>query len=379
MTTSIRSLARYRGQQCLNCGVPLDDEDKFCHQCGQLNSIKKLALKDFLAEFFSNIFSYDSRGWRTIKHILFKPGYVSKEFIKGKRMSYANPFRFFLSVCIVFFIMIQASLLYKKYTDPLTDNVLVSNGVDGDEITDAQLEEIEQEPIAGKFIADKIREERDKQNSENELDSITTVKKKKEDPVYLTQKELDDRNWFKRIFNQIEDYQEFYNNEKITDPGTALTKLNHRLSSYNKVMYERSILINSIGDDGSKIADIIIPKLPLFLFLFTPFVTLFLWLLYARRSFNYMEHLIFLFNIMTFVFLSSIIMVLIEWITFDYVDLSKIFFLLIGPFYLYKSMRNFYGQSRLKTILKFLLINFVYSISFMIGFLLLLFIGIVFY
>ncbi len=355
--------------------MPLDVEDKFCHQCGQLNSTKKLALKDFVAEFVSNVFSYDGRGWRTINHILFKPGFVSKQFLAGKRMSYANPFRFFLSVCIVFFIMVQLQQTYKKYMGGNTaqKTINVNNG-DVDQITEEQLEDIEQQQFAGKFIADKIRDEQSQQEATKVKDTVPSRSK-----TYFTQKELDDKNWFIRLFEQVDDYTDFYRNEREPDTERALEKLKHRQSNYNKVLYERAVLLESIENDASKLSDIILPKLPLFLFLFTPFVTLFLWLLYARRFFNYMEHLIFLFNVMTFVFLSSIIMLLIEWITFGYVDLSKIFFFLIGPFYFYKSIRKFYGQSRLKSILKFLLISFVYSITFVFGLLLLLFLGIAFY
>jgi hypothetical protein len=397
MSLKIRSLAQYRGQKCLNCEVPLDHEDKFCHQCGQLNSTKKLALKDFFTEFISNIFSYDSRGWRTIKHILFKPGFVTKQYLHGKRTNYANPFRFFLSVCIVFFLMIQVTQTYKKFhDDDLEDKVSSNDSLNTDtknlkinlsngngiiatvenpdeiDITDEQLEEIEKNQLGGTFIANKIREERDLENRTSTKDS-TLIKQPK---TYFTQKELDEKHWLFRTFEQINDYTDYYRREREPDTEIALQDLNHQQSNYNKVLYERAIVLESIANDGNKLVDIILPKLPLFLFLFTPFITLFLWLLYARRSFNYMEHLIFLFNVMTFVFLSNIILLMIDWISIGTVDLIAIFFWLIGPFYLYKSLRNFYGQGRIKTFIKFLLISFVYTILFMIGLVVLLFIGI---
>lgn len=401
MPPKTRSLAKYRGEECLNCGVPLDNIDKYCHQCGQLNSTKKLALKDFFAEFVSNIFSYDSRGWRTIKHILFKPGYVSKEFISGKRMSYANPFRFFLSVCIIFFLLVQAEKFVNQFTDYGSKSILKDNDgalkynlednfeteidkEDLENITEAEIKEIEKQPIGGKFLAEKLREKRDVELERSPKDSLsnsvndTISKNEKIDRTYITQAKLDSLSWFKRVTKQVDEYGEYYKNEKESDASIALEKLEHRTSGYNKAIYERAVLIKTFNSNPDKILEILLPKLPIFFFLFTPILTLFLWLIYARRDFNYMEHLIFSFNVMTFVFVSSIIMLLLEWVTFGWVDISSIFFLLIGPFYLYKSMRNFYGQGRFKTILKFILINFIYFIGLTFGFVLLFLIGVAF-
>ena len=70
---------KYRGHQCLNCETPLEKEDKYCSYCGQLNSNKKLSFNDFFNEFFGSIFSYDSRIYRTLNVLIFKPGKISLE------------------------------------------------------------------------------------------------------------------------------------------------------------------------------------------------------------------------------------------------------------------------------------------------------------
>lgn len=104
MKTS-RNVTRYRGTCCLNCEQPLQLADKYCSNCGQLNSTKKLAFDDFFNEFFAGVFAYDSRLRRTLKALLFHPGKISRDYIEGKRMRYANPFRFYLSASIIFFII----------------------------------------------------------------------------------------------------------------------------------------------------------------------------------------------------------------------------------------------------------------------------------
>jgi multisubunit Na+/H+ antiporter MnhE subunit len=40
-----------------------------------------------------------------------------------------------------------------------------------------------------------------------------------------------------------------------------------------------------------------------------------------------------------------------------------LFFGIIAPFYFYKALRNFYKQSRLKTIIKFVILNVVFIIG----------------
>ena len=101
---SSRQLLKYRGSECLNCQQPLDTSECYCHHCGQLNSTKRLTFNDFFEEFFSGIFAYDSRLYRTLRALLFKPGKISKDYIEGKRQRYANPYKFYLSVSILFFI-----------------------------------------------------------------------------------------------------------------------------------------------------------------------------------------------------------------------------------------------------------------------------------
>jgi hypothetical protein len=399
MKPTTRSLIEYRGEECLNCSTPLDVEDKYCHQCGQLNSKKQLALQDFFGEFFSNIFSYDSRIWRTIKHLLFKPGYVSRQFISGKRLSYTNPFRFFLSVCIFFFLMIQLENFVNIFTEDQIEKAVADvknkdadinfdNGlalVDQDDkknngqLTQQELQKIAEKPIVGNYIAKQIRKG---QAAAMAADSLAIEESKKEKDLStneLTQKDMDSLGAVNSILKQIEFYSDFYNEHKIADPATALAQMKHNNTLYNKSIYEKIILMQNISSDPSILVDIILPKLPVFLFLFTPFLTLFLWLLYARRNFTYMEHLIFTFNTFTFTFLCMILMMLIKWLSLGYVNLNQFFFLFIGPFYLYKSLRNFYGQRRFKTMIKFLLISFIFVVVLLLGVSLLLLIGIVLY
>lgn len=108
-----RYLLKYRGTKCLNCGHALDMSDKYCPNCSQVNSTKKVTIKDFFDEFFSNLFNVDSKLLTTLKALILKPGKISLEDVEGKRMSYTNPFRFLLSLAVVYFLMFNFGVNYQ--------------------------------------------------------------------------------------------------------------------------------------------------------------------------------------------------------------------------------------------------------------------------
>jgi len=68
---------------------------------------RRTAVKDFFVEFFASLISYDSRLLKTLSSLLTKPGKITNDFINGKRVSYTNPFRFLLSLSIIYFLMLS--------------------------------------------------------------------------------------------------------------------------------------------------------------------------------------------------------------------------------------------------------------------------------
>jgi hypothetical protein len=105
----VKSTTRFnqnkRGIICLNCEQPISDKDNFCSNCGQVNDELPLSIKQFVSEFFSGFFSFDTRFFNTFIPLLFKPGKVSKDYVEGKRRRYVNPFQLYLHITIVFFLL----------------------------------------------------------------------------------------------------------------------------------------------------------------------------------------------------------------------------------------------------------------------------------
>jgi len=327
-----------KGHECLNCGVPLDVIDKYCHNCGQINTTKKLSFKDFFNEFFASIFSYDSRLTNTIITLLFKPGFVSKEYIEGKRVRYANPFRFYLSVSILFFIV---SGLFIDF------DTLISKS--GDEEKDKNKKEF-------------ITINSDDEDPKTLKDSVP-VKTKKH--IYFSEVQLDTMGMFSAIQNRWKTYKSHYKKTKQIDPSIALDSLKHDKNRYTRYLYKRSFRTKNLNENPMELLKFVFNKLPFIIFFFLPFFALTIWLLYIRRPFNYMEHLVFIFHTQTMFFILMGIAILIDQITGS--EITSSISMLVFLFYLYKAMRKFYKQGRAKTIVKFLLINVLFFILATIG------------
>lgn len=89
-------------QFCKNCKALL--VGNFCHQCGQeANTSLRNALRMF-GEGIAEMFEFDSKFRRTFFPLFFKPGYLSNEWVAGRRARYIRPVRLYLFVSIVFFI-----------------------------------------------------------------------------------------------------------------------------------------------------------------------------------------------------------------------------------------------------------------------------------
>ncbi|MFN3639571.1 MAG: hypothetical protein ACK4UK_01510, partial [Flavobacterium sp.] len=101
-------------------------------------------------------------------------------------------------------------------------------------------------------------------------------------------------------------------------------------------------------------------QLPFLLFLALPFLTLNFSLLYISKHLNYAEHLVFVFNFMTFIFLiflaDEIINIFISFKFSGFITLGILY-------YFYRALRNFYKQGRWKTLLKFSILTFLLTIT----------------
>ncbi len=117
MKSNTRFDGNKRGVECLNCQQPISNRDNFCSNCGQVNDLQPLSIKQYLTEFLSGFFSFDTRTLNTIVPLLFKPGKVTNEYVYGHRMKYVNPFQLYLHTSIIFFLITGIFSSIDSYKD----------------------------------------------------------------------------------------------------------------------------------------------------------------------------------------------------------------------------------------------------------------------
>ena len=93
-------------KNCLNCGADLPREAKYCPACGQATYGEENMLS-FFQHFLNDYFTFDSKIFRSIRPLFAKPGLLTLEYLKGKRMSYIPPLRLFIFSSIIFFLLLS--------------------------------------------------------------------------------------------------------------------------------------------------------------------------------------------------------------------------------------------------------------------------------
>jgi len=380
---------RYRGNECLNCGHPLEISDRYCSYCGQLNSTKKLSLQDYFGEFIISIVNYDSRFRYTVKDLLFKPGVITRNFTSGKRMRYANPFRFFLSVSIIYFLL-SGFLDFIQIADaeseenPSLQNIF--NFQDDDDQAEIPLDSINYYKILALNTKDK-----------DSLEQLPLI--------YRRESSLDTLNFVSRTAFKLKMFHIFSLQTKVENSYQALDSLEYSKSKLNVWLYDREKGLKRIQENPVAFGQYLAKKIPVFLFFLAPLFACFFLLLYynsesvrfhknklrvtsrkklqslfktpyiggfclyclatlrsvfvVKRNYNYMEHVIFIFHIFTFLFLVLLLLLVPEFLMGSSL-LSGLFISFVAPFYFYKALRNFYQESRLRTLMKFFILNIVF-------------------
>ena len=124
----------------------------YCFSCGQN---KKRVDKFFLAlvaEAFEDIFSWNSRTLSTIFALIFKPGFLTREYFVGRRARYLPPLRLYIISSLLFFLYLSfQNTLNTDFnnainTSPTSDSSLqLESNTDIDEaIADIKLDWLEE-------------------------------------------------------------------------------------------------------------------------------------------------------------------------------------------------------------------------------------------
>ncbi|WP_196886104.1 DUF3667 domain-containing protein [Aureivirga sp. CE67] len=314
---------------CLNCGHPLRPDDHYCANCGQKNIESKLKFKRLIFEFLGSIIAYDSKLWKSLYLLITKPGQITRDYVSGKRARFVNPYKFYFSISIVYFIII--SFVQYETLDQLKLNKDIVNN--------------------------------EKQDS---------LGKKKEFHFNKEDAEYQNDQWHMKMFY---DYGRSHPDLTVDQ---ALDSLNIKHTRFNSFLYNKSKDFYNITQ-GRNIDSLIkkfISFASIFLFFMLPFFALFLKIFYYRNGRYYMEHLVFAFHTQTMLFLTLIFFGIIELIT---MWSAGVYAFLIFLVYLFIAMKKYYQQGFFKTFAKFLLLNSIYMFLATIGSVFLVFISFLFF
>jgi hypothetical protein len=102
-------------KECLNCGYTVDRA--YCSNCGQKNTETRQPFLHLFAHFIEDLTHYDGAFWKTIKHLLFRPARLTKEYLQGKRQTYVPPVKLYIFISFVTFFTIIALSKTEDYDD----------------------------------------------------------------------------------------------------------------------------------------------------------------------------------------------------------------------------------------------------------------------
>jgi len=302
---------------CKNCGTHFSGN--YCPECGQSVQDYDKPFSFIFYNFLGDFFAFDTRFFRTFGLLLIKPGFLTVEYFKGRRVRYAPPFRIFIFVSFIFFLLLQnfTNLGLTAVLDAnFSDNEFIDLDSASMELADSILNEVivEVDSVHAEDLnSDSFQDTRDIRNGLNKFGlSLEKKLEKEEDP-----KERAKLKEYIRLSRS---------------PEQAMAKVLQYLSWA--------------------------------FFLLLPIFALILKLAYIRRKQNYIRHLVFSIHSHSYIFI--ILTLLLGIYLVANVNIGGVIAILIIsiPVYLILALKKFYGQSFGKVFLKFVVISFLYNIVF---------------
>ena len=93
-----------KNTSCKNCEQEFQESFKFCPNCGQ-NAKEDLTIRVLFYNTISNYFDIDARFFKSLIPLMFRPGYLARKFVEGKRLQYLHPAQYYLFASVIFFFI----------------------------------------------------------------------------------------------------------------------------------------------------------------------------------------------------------------------------------------------------------------------------------
>jgi hypothetical protein len=294
---------------CANCGAPLAGE--YCGACGQRHEPYVHTLGHFASEAFESISHADSRLWSTLWLLLARPGYLTREFFAGHRVRYLPPFRLYLVLSVIFFL-VTAMAGSGPEPDP---------AFGGNQIGKASA-------AAPPLAAEKPAAVERKGGMVIELDA----------------------------------FDDFCSPFEQPDRGGGSRAARDSIRKF----------CQRVRNDGSELGEAVVHNIPRAMFVFLPLLAGVMKLLYWRPRRYYVEHLLFMVHNHAAVFLVFSLVALLSLVPWVGKLTTWYFFAAVVymAWYIFRAMRNVYGQVWWLTFVKYFFLFWTYIITAFISLLL---------
>ena len=311
---------------CLNCGTSLPG--RFCPNCGQDSQDFRKSVWKVFFQFFETFTDFDNKVWSSLGPLLFRPGYLTKKFFEGKRKQFLNPIQMYAFFSFLFFLI----AFY-----------IPENGLQSDS----------KEFVNGFVDGLSTKEDSARARAKAKADSLKLEKKLAKNDMELE---------FGELGNSVAKYD---STQRALPPE-------ERDGFFERSLVRKFIIINQrIKQKDKSIIPSFVEEfkgnLPNLLILLLPFFALILKILYIKKNFFYVEHLVLSIHLHCFAFLLFSVFIIAKWILPGVIDDMSIPFLIL-LLYVYLSLKNIFKQTWIKTFVKFNFLGFVYSMSLLIGF-----------
>ncbi len=382
-------LPQRKEKKCLNCGT--ETIGLYCHNCGQENIEPKESVWHLVSHFFQDVTHFDGKFFTSLKDLILKPGFLSKEYVIGRRASYLNPIRMYLFTSAIFFL-----IFFSLYT--VNEKSFSMGDIKGK--TFAQIKQMDSAAFAAFTMEINNGKAMRKEEFKAKVDSMDAA------TFALLSKKIDSNKVFNRqqvkasvdtmdsakvsVFTKMvtkglpmsrAEFNASFENFTIA-PGNYRSKkeydsiLKIGVKKHNwierQMVYKNIELKEKYGSDPKLILVELINRfmhtLPQMLFVLLPLFALILKLVYVRRKqFYYVDHVIFTIHLYIFIFLVMMVTFglgklrsLLHW---QWLNFVSVIFVLSMFFYFYKALRNFYKQRRGKTIIKYMILLSMFLVT----------------
>ncbi|BAO77214.1 DUF3667 domain-containing protein [Winogradskyella sp. PG-2] len=347
---------------CQNCEKPFEEGFEFCPHCGQKTN-EDLTIGVLFYNTISNYFSFDARFLKSFIPLMFRPGYLAKEFIRGKRLMYLHPAQMYLFISVVFFFLSSFTIAeWEKEANKIDEKI--SNAipvVDKDEKSHISLDSIKKKELLNNL----------KQNGPKF--GLNDEDLRKADSIIQSDTNNTDFTWdFNKV--KVDSLIAVGANEDIIYKEMGMADD----ASYFKRNIVYRGLLNLIKGSDSGVGNMLrraFDAIPITMFILLPLFALILKLFYFKRG-RYSYHLVFTFYFFSFLFTLFAILMAINRFIIPINGFIIALIVLSTFFYFYLALLKFYGRHWLTTLIKSGVITFIFSILVMISSIFLILFGI---